>query len=218
MGQGDRFCLLHRPENPRALNGAVLYVLGPLVISLIPAFGVGSLARAYFINLMAFHFWGIIYAVLGALMAAVNLSTVQDVLTADSFIGGFVGLEQSLLLGLRLVLELIGRMRTRSGDRRLGETCVRIRSPAQERLDELHVIPQGRGMQRGVTAVARVGIRALLQKPERQVAPARVRRDHQGRTPVGRRRLELCSRPQKAPCRFDVSNQLVDVDLPRFQG
>jgi len=80
--------------------GAVLYVLGPLVISLIPAFGVGSLARSYLINLIVFHFWGVIYSVLGALMAAVNLATVQDVLTADSFVGGFVGLEQSFLLGI----------------------------------------------------------------------------------------------------------------------
>ena len=80
--------------------GAVLYVLGPLVISLIPAFGVGSLACSYLINLIVFHFWGVIYSVLGALMAAVNLATVQDVLTADSFVGGFVGLEQSFLLGI----------------------------------------------------------------------------------------------------------------------
>ena len=80
--------------------GAVLYVLGPLVISLIPAFGVGSLGRSYLVNLMIFHFWGVIYSVLGALMAAVNLATVRDVLTADSFIGGFVGLEQSMLLGI----------------------------------------------------------------------------------------------------------------------
>ena len=80
--------------------GAVLYVLGPLVISLIPAFGLGSLGRSYVINLIVFHFWGVIYSVLGALMAAVNLSTVQDVVTANSFIGGFVGLEQSFLLGI----------------------------------------------------------------------------------------------------------------------
>ena len=80
--------------------GAVLYVLGPLVIALLPAFGLGSIGRVYVINLMAFHFWGVIYSVLGALMAAVNLSTVQDVLNAGSFIGGFVGLEQSLLLGI----------------------------------------------------------------------------------------------------------------------
>jgi hypothetical protein len=80
--------------------GAVLYVLGPLVISLIPAFGLGSIGRSYLINVIVFHFWGVIYSVLGALMAAVNLSTVRDVLTANSFVGGFVGLEQSFLLGV----------------------------------------------------------------------------------------------------------------------
>jgi len=80
--------------------GAVLYVLGPLVIALLPAFGLGSLARVYIVNLMAFHFWGVIYAVLGALMAAVNLSSVQDVLNAGDFVGGFVGIGESLLLGI----------------------------------------------------------------------------------------------------------------------
>jgi hypothetical protein len=79
--------------------GAVLYVVGPLVISLLPAFGVGSLARGYIVNLMTFHLWGVIYSILGALIAAVNLGTVQQVLSAGSFLGGFVGLEQSLLLG-----------------------------------------------------------------------------------------------------------------------
>jgi hypothetical protein len=80
--------------------GAVLYVLGPLVISLLPAFGAGSMARVYIINILTFHSWGIIYAVLGALMTAVNLGTVQQVLTSESFMGGFVGLEQTLLLGV----------------------------------------------------------------------------------------------------------------------
>jgi hypothetical protein len=80
--------------------GAVLYVVGPLVIALLPAFGLGSLARVYIINLMVFHFWGVVYSVFCALMAAVNLSTVGDVINAQSFLGGFVGLEQSLLLGV----------------------------------------------------------------------------------------------------------------------
>jgi hypothetical protein len=80
--------------------GAILYVLGPLVIAFLPAFGLGSMARIYVINVFAFHFWGVIYAVFCALMAAVNLSTVRDVLNAGSFLGGFVGLEQSLLLGV----------------------------------------------------------------------------------------------------------------------
>ena len=83
-----------------SLYGAVLYVLGPIVISLLPAFGVGSIARVYIINVLTFHFWGVIYSIIGALITAVNLSTVQQVLNSGSFINGFVGLEQSLLLGV----------------------------------------------------------------------------------------------------------------------
>jgi len=37
--------------------GAILYVVGPIVLSLLPAFGLGALARNYIINLMTFHFW-----------------------------------------------------------------------------------------------------------------------------------------------------------------
>jgi len=80
--------------------GSVLYVIGPIALSLLPAFGIGSLARVYAINLMIFHFWGVIYSILGGLIAAVNIGTVQQVLTTGGFIGGFVGLEQSLLLGV----------------------------------------------------------------------------------------------------------------------
>ena len=49
---------------------------------------------------MIFHLWGVIYSILGALIAAVNLGTVRQVLATGSFLGGFVGLEQSLLLGV----------------------------------------------------------------------------------------------------------------------
>lgn len=80
--------------------GSVLYVIGPIVISLLPAFGLGALARSYVINLMAFHFWGVIYSILGGLITAVNLGTVQQVLTSAEFMGGFAGLEQALLLGI----------------------------------------------------------------------------------------------------------------------
>jgi len=80
--------------------GSVLYVVGPIVLSLLPAFGLGALARAYVINLMAFHFWGVIYSITGALITAVNLGTVQQVLSNGAFIGGFIGLDQALLLGV----------------------------------------------------------------------------------------------------------------------
>ena len=52
------------------------------------------------INILTFHFWGVIYSILGALITAVNLGTVQQVLASNDFIGGFVGLEQALLLGV----------------------------------------------------------------------------------------------------------------------
>jgi len=79
--------------------GAVLYVVGPIVLSLLPAFGLGSLARNYIINLMTFHFWGVIYSILGALITAVNIGTVQQVLTTGGFLGGFIGVDEALLLG-----------------------------------------------------------------------------------------------------------------------
>jgi hypothetical protein len=80
--------------------GAVLYVVGPIVLALLPAFGLGTLARAYVINLMVFHFWGVIYSILSGLITAVNLGTVQQVLTSGAFVGGFIGLDEALLLGV----------------------------------------------------------------------------------------------------------------------
>src|SRR5262245_35189630 len=83
-----------------SLYGAVLYVLGPVVIALLPSFGVGSMARVYITNILTFHFWRVIYSMLGALITAVNLSTVQQVVNIGGFLNGFVGLEQAMLLGI----------------------------------------------------------------------------------------------------------------------
>jgi len=83
-----------------SLYGAVLYVLGPVAIALLPSFGIGPMARVYIINILTFHFWGVIYSIIGALITAVNLSTVQQILNSGGFMNGFVGLEQALLLGI----------------------------------------------------------------------------------------------------------------------
>jgi len=80
--------------------GSGLYVMGPIILALLPAFGLGAISRTYVINLVIFHFWGVIYSILGGLITAVNIGTVQDVLTTGGFMGGFVGLEDSLLLGV----------------------------------------------------------------------------------------------------------------------
>ena len=88
------FCFFH------TFYGSVLYVIGPIVLALLPAFGLGGLSRTYVINLVIFHFWGVIYSILGGLITAVNIGTVQGVLNTGGFMGGFVGLEDSLLLGV----------------------------------------------------------------------------------------------------------------------
>jgi hypothetical protein len=72
-----------------ALYGSILYVVGPFVLALYPAFGFGQLARTYLVNLMIFNAWGLLYATFGALMAAINMNTVNGVLNSGNFVGAF---------------------------------------------------------------------------------------------------------------------------------
>lgn len=87
-----------------ALYGSILYVVGPFVLALYPAFGFGQLARTYLVNLMIFNAWGVLYAIFGALMAAINMNTVNGVLNSGNFVGAFNGVSNSLLLGLASIL------------------------------------------------------------------------------------------------------------------
>jgi hypothetical protein len=81
------------------LFGSLLYVLGPLVLALIPIAGVGQLGKAYVVNLMTWNAWGILYAVFGALITAIQFNRVNDVL-GNGFLGFLKGLPDSTLLGL----------------------------------------------------------------------------------------------------------------------
>jgi hypothetical protein len=87
-----------------ALYGSILYVVGPFVLALYPAFGFGQLARTYLVNLMIFNAWGLLYSIFGALMAAINMNTVNGVLNSGNFVGAFSGVTGSLLLGLASIL------------------------------------------------------------------------------------------------------------------
>jgi hypothetical protein len=87
-----------------ALYGSILYVVGPFVLALYPAFGFGQLAKTYLVNLMIFNAWGLLYSVFGALMAAINMNTVNGVLNSGNFVGAFNGVTGSLLLGLASIL------------------------------------------------------------------------------------------------------------------
>ena len=81
------------------LFGAVLYVVGPLVIALIPISGVGQLGKAYAINVMIWNAWGVLYAVFGALITAIQVNQVNKVL-GNGFLGFLRGTEDSVVLGL----------------------------------------------------------------------------------------------------------------------
>jgi hypothetical protein len=92
------FCIFY------AFYGCVLYVCAPLVLALYPALSTTGLARSYLTNLIIFHSWGLIYAILGCLMSAIHLGTVADILARGDAGGFFAGTGEALLLGLSSIL------------------------------------------------------------------------------------------------------------------
>jgi hypothetical protein len=87
-----------------ALYGAILYVVGPFVLALLPARGFGQLARTYLLNLMIFGAWGLIYGIIQALMTAVNMGSLNAVLNANGILNSFFGSGQVILLALASIL------------------------------------------------------------------------------------------------------------------
>jgi hypothetical protein len=82
------------------LYGAVLFVLGPLVLALLPMAGIGQLARTYATNVMIWNAWGLLYAIFCALITAVHAGDVSAVMAQQGFLGFFHGLSSTALLGL----------------------------------------------------------------------------------------------------------------------
>ena len=87
-----------------ALYGTVLYVVGPFVLALLPARGYGQLARTYLLNLMVFGAWGLIYAILQALMTAVNMGSLSAVLNANGIMNSFFGSGEVILLAMASIV------------------------------------------------------------------------------------------------------------------
>jgi len=67
---------------------------------LLPMAGVGQLAKTYATNLMIWNAWSLLYSTFGALMTAVQVNQVSNILNKQGFIGFFQGLGDSSLLGL----------------------------------------------------------------------------------------------------------------------
>src|SRR5215471_3484960 len=65
-----------------SMYGAMLYVVGPMVLALYPAFGIGQLARTYMVNLLIWNAWGILYAVLSRLLTDMSAGSLTNILNA----------------------------------------------------------------------------------------------------------------------------------------
>ncbi len=91
-----------------SLYGSVLYVTGPLVLALLPANGVGQLARTYLVNMLVFQAWGLLYAIFSALVVVLNVNSVANVLNSGGVAGFFQNASQDLLLALASILFSIG--------------------------------------------------------------------------------------------------------------
>jgi hypothetical protein len=85
-----------------ALYGSILYVVGPFVLALIPSRGLGQVGRTYFVNMMIFQCWGLLYAILQSLMAALQITDPMQF--SGSFLQAFVGSSQMIVMSVASVL------------------------------------------------------------------------------------------------------------------
>ncbi|MEO7653532.1 MAG: hypothetical protein ABIZ80_23995 [Bryobacteraceae bacterium] len=87
-----------------SLYGTILFVTGPLVLALMPSFGLGALARRYAINVMIFGSWGLIYGIFCRLAIAINVNSMAAITSANSFAGILAGASQEVLLAVASIL------------------------------------------------------------------------------------------------------------------
>lgn len=87
-----------------SLYGTILFVTGPLVLALMPSFGLGSLAKRYAINVMIFAAWGLIYGIFCRLAIAINVNSMAALTSANSFAGVLAGASQEILLAVASIL------------------------------------------------------------------------------------------------------------------
>jgi hypothetical protein len=80
--------------------GSILYIFGPIVIALMPLGGASRLAKSYIENIFIWNAWPILYGGFGALLTAVQMGQLGQMLSQNNFLGGLGNLEGSFLIGL----------------------------------------------------------------------------------------------------------------------
>ncbi len=84
--------------------GSILYIFGPIVIALMPLGATNRLAKAYVENVMIWNAWPILYGGFGALLSAVQMGQVGQMLNQNNFLGGLGNLEGSFLIGAASII------------------------------------------------------------------------------------------------------------------
>jgi hypothetical protein len=84
--------------------GSVLYIFGPIVIALIPLGGANRIAKSYIENVLIWNAWPILYGGFGALLSAVQMGQVGQMLNQNNFLGGLGNLEGAFLIGIASII------------------------------------------------------------------------------------------------------------------
>ena len=84
--------------------GSVLYIFGPIVIALLPLGATNRIAKSYIENVFIWNSWPILYGGFGALLSAVQMGQVGQMLGQNSFLGGLGNLEGSFLIGIASII------------------------------------------------------------------------------------------------------------------
>ena len=77
--------------------GSILYIFGPIVIALMPLGGANRLAKSYIENIFIWNAWPILYGGFGALLSAVQMGQIGQMLNQNNFLGGLGNLEEQHL-------------------------------------------------------------------------------------------------------------------------
>jgi hypothetical protein len=80
--------------------GSVLYIFGPVVIGLMPMGATNRLAKSYVENIFIWNAWPVLYGAFGALLGAVQMGQIGQMLSQNDFLGGLGNLEGAYLLGI----------------------------------------------------------------------------------------------------------------------
>ncbi len=86
------------------LYGSILYIFGPIVIALMPFGATNRLAKSYAENVFIWNAWPVLYGGFGALLSAVQMGQIGQMLDQNNFLGDLGNLEGSILIGLASII------------------------------------------------------------------------------------------------------------------